>query len=520
MADWLDEPEEDSEDTTGVAQALADPRGTFGGPGGEVPDQTPQVDEQPHEANSPDANADGDYEASKLAGAVSDGKDESSTQEDAMPFLTPAAAGSKASDDYLPEDSSGADVTPAAGAGADSPREDDPSAGFDMKAPSVPQAPNLPDAQDERDQLAHQIASFNPNDYKPSGGRRALAAIAGGLTAFGSRSPEAGMRVGESVLDAPLNKARAVEAQKEAALRQGIASTEANRQDQQQDYNNSVSNYNLQERNLTNQARVAEWKALADQRKAVAQQKLSQVDPRTLGPVDPNNPFGEWQGKNAKGEVIRGLEPPPAVQKDPRYIAQQRRSELAQMTKDGIKLTPQETKFYLINGKLAEPSQHTTISIRENPDGSPVQPRGGHGGGMTSSLNDRIIKEKNVAMSKAQEQHASGAMSDDEYQQALQDAQDNYEQRIEEATGQKQPHVTVNDKFQFVDDSGKVLPASGSSQAKGVQPAQPQRQQQPQQEGPGAGKTFSVSRWQAANPKGDANAAKQMAQSQGYKVVP
>jgi hypothetical protein len=410
MADWLDTPDEEEEGTAGIASALADPRGTFADSKGSVPDATPQIHEgSPTEAhNAGDAEADnGDYETSMLANPKpaeqQQGNGEGS-DEDMAPFL---AYDNNAPDTPGPASAIFASPTaaPAANSAA-APGADDPYADFKPQAPQVPQAPQLPSADDARDQLAHQIASFDPNQYKPSVGRRIGAAVAAGLVGFGSHNAEAGLRVGQAVNDAPLNHARAEEQQKELALNQQIANTEQNRRDAQQDYQNRVSDYNMQERGMTNSARVADWQALAQQRKATAQQKLAQVDPRTLGPVDQNNPFGEWQGKNAKGEVIRGLEPPPAVQKDPRYIMQQRRNDISDMARMGIQLTSKQKAHYLAGDKTLGDARES-ISIRENPDGSPVAPRTGGKGGANpdaevSALVAKSVRDKDAFTNKYQ----------------------------------------------------------------------------------------------------------------------
>lgn len=239
-------------------------------------------------------------------------------------------------------------------------------------------------------ELAQAKADFDPSKYKPSGWRRAGAAVAGALTAFGSRDPEKGWKVGSEVLDAPLERAKAQEAQKEAGIQGKIDAGNAKNAQINSENSQEFQRYNADERNVRNQAYVEQVNAQAEQRRAQATAKLNTVDPKTLGPVDPKNPFGEWQGRTPGGQVVRGLEPPASVQKDPRYITQQRTQWLKDAEANGIKLTDDEKKYYYANGKLAEPTTSTHIDIHEKPDGSWAPPGNG---GRPSGPHQQIISD-------------------------------------------------------------------------------------------------------------------------------
>lgn len=476
--------EEDDDVYSSVGSALADPAGTYAGENSAVPDETPKIQdgapstvknqqqEDPNKADDEEVN----YIAGNSQGPA--GRQQDTELADAQPedersgISTPPDNGAVSG----PTDDEG-DQETAALAGTQT-----------YKAPPPLVYKPYEDHSADYAAMTAQKANENPANYKPSVGRRIAAGFAAGLTAAGTRNAGEGMAVGKEVLSGPLDRAKQQWAAQEAPLQSKIEADKAADQAVDRENTQATNQYNAAERNLTNQAHVDSWNAMAQQRRAQAEQKLNTVDKNTMRPVDPNNPFGEWQASTPKGEIVRGLEPPASIQKDPRFISQQRRQQLSDMAKQGVKLTPQEEKYFLINGKLAEPTERTSINIRENPDGSAVQPGAGRGHGsgqMSKSLQDRIIAQKNGAMAKAQQSHAAGQMSDEEYQSALQDAQDNYEQRIEEVTGQKQQHVTVGNDFSF-NSGGQKLPPSNPQQGQQQPPAQQQAQQQPaQQQQPG-----------------------------------
>jgi hypothetical protein len=106
-------------------------------------------------------------------------------------------------------------------------------------------------------------------------------------------------------------------------------------------------------------------------------------------------------------------------------------------------------------------------------------------GNLSASLSDKIEAQKNKAFSDAQQQFAADKNAEN-YQQSLQDAQDFFEQRIENATGEAAPHVAVK-----VDKNGNVnwggAQASPAAPAQAAAPAQqPAPQQKPAQAQPAA----------------------------------
>lgn len=384
-------PEEDDEAYNSVGSALADPAGTYADENGAAPEETPKIKDGSPSTVEADAGDSGDEETNRIAGnqpAPATGH----TELDDVPQSAP-----KTELDYAQGGDSGDEETAALMGGAGT-----------YKAPAPLELKPYEDHSADEQALVDMKAKEDPSKYRPSGWRRAGAAIAAGLVGFGTDNAGEAMNVANRMKNAPLDRAKEQWAAQEAPLKQKIEADKAADQQVTRDNTNTSNMYSAQERNLTNQARVDSWNALAQQRKAQAAAKLNTVDKNTMGPVDPKNPYGEWQAKTPNGQVVRGLEPPAAIQKDPRFIAQQRRQQLSDMANSGVKLTPQEAKYFLINGKLAEPSQRTTISIRENPDGSAVQPGAGRGGGPknpdanVSAIVAKSIRDKDAFTNKYQ----------------------------------------------------------------------------------------------------------------------
>lgn len=501
------EEEEDEDGTGAVAQALADPSGTYANENGAAPEQTPTI--QDGSPSTQDANRADDQEATSLA------------QPSQPPFQDNSApVSSEEIPEYLATDNGQqqAQTTPEqAPAQIDNgdPGDSDTAAlaggTQTFTAPKPLQYQPYADHSADQQALVTQKAGENPANYKPSVGRRILAGIAGGLVGAGTHNGGEGMAVGRSVTGAPLERAQRTWAAQEAPLQQKLEADKAADQAVDRTNQQATNTYNAAERNMTNQAKVADWNAQADQRKAMAQAKLNTVDKNTLGPVDPNNPFGEWQGKTPGGQVVRGLEPPPAIQKDPRFQRQQRFQAISDMQKNGIRLNPQEQKYYVSNGKLAEPTTHVSISnpneeteryndwkaqfkqqngrapnadetyayhFKENPAGSDIKP----------NLAKTIKDSKDKAFNTAQQEFAAADKSTpdkaesarQDYEQSLQDAQDKFEGDISNQTHDAAGHTTVkvdaNGTPVFQDEQGNTLPAQGAAQS-----AAPQRTAQPDQ---------------------------------------
>ncbi len=252
---------------------------------------------------------------------------------------------------------------PVEGGGGGAPQDSDAS-----RLPAMPQyVDNLPNYQ----ALEHQIASFNPKDYKPSVARSIAAALSGAAVAFGSRNPAEGLKVAEGVSGAPLARAQAQEQQRESATRQTIADVNAQNQTRQAQYQNR--------RQAANDA------ALNDQRNAQAALRNQTAYEKSLKlvPVDPKNPFGEWQQVDPTGKVVaRGQETPASVKNDLAYQTQLRIQKIAQANAEGkaIGLSGEHLQRYvseIMGSKNAFPTEHETINVREGGYSSP----GGNNGG-------------------------------------------------------------------------------------------------------------------------------------------
>ena len=227
-----------------------------------------------------------------------------------------------------------------------------------LKAPAAPTLKPYSNApQEAAEQLANARASFNPKDYAPSGWRRAGAAAAGALTAFGSRSPQQGMNVGLSALDAPLDRARAVEAQKEAGLQTQIDAGNSANAETQRENEGMLQQYNLEERGMRDQGYVNDQNASAADRFAQAQQRQNEVVEFT--PSDPNNPYAGGTGKTAAGKVVQNVPPPdkwiqawvktPQGQAATQRLAAQQRTQVA----DQAGLKGDERSEFIATGKVS-----------------------------------------------------------------------------------------------------------------------------------------------------------------------
>jgi hypothetical protein len=222
----------------------------------------------------------------------------------------------------------------------------------------------------EKSDFAEKVAS---GAYKPSVLRNIGAGLAAAAAGW-KGGAEAGGKVGQEIRSAPLDRATANEQLAEQGTQSRIDAGNLQNQSIQRENQNAAAAANWADRDFANQARVRDWNAQAQQRQAMAQQRLKQVDPRTIRPVDPKDPFGEYMGTSPDGTVVRGLEPPASIQKDPRYITAQNLAKVQSMKAAGIKMTPEQEAIVASGGKIT-PSVHTNINVRENPDGSAVQPR-------------------------------------------------------------------------------------------------------------------------------------------------
>ena len=259
------------------------------------------------------------------------------------------------------------------------PSEDEEGGDYSQSAaPSgasvLPSMPVLADNSANQAELEYAKSHFNPSDYKPSIGRKILAGLSGGAIAFGTRNIPAALNAEQGVLNDPLQRAQAVEAQKESAINQRIADVNSQNQTRQATYQN--------QRVAANDA------ALNDQRSQRAQDYAAQAAARSnaivqFTPKDPNNPYAGGTGVTAGGKTVENVAPPDKWltnwERDPankaKADAERGVQTLKALEASGVKLTPEQRAIVASGGKVT-PSSRTTIEIKENPDGSAITPKG------------------------------------------------------------------------------------------------------------------------------------------------
>lgn len=386
-----------------------------------------------------------------------------------------------------------------------------------IKAPAAPALKPYSSApQEAAEQLAQAKASFNPADYKPGIGTRIRAGIAGGLVGFGTKSAAQGMSVENAVEGRSLNQARAVEAQKESGIQSQIDAGNTANAATQRDNEGMLQEYNLEERGMRNQGYAADQNATAADRWAKAQAERNAITQFT--PSDPNNPYAGGTGKTADGRTMPNVPPPdkwvqawvktPQGQAATQRMAAQQRTQVAEQA--GLK--GDERSEFIATGKV---SHATRVSVpseaqeryndwktqfqkdnNRTPNAAEIAGFGHQEtGALSKTLADKIESQKNDAIAKAQKDFNSSVIQKDDYLDQWQAAQDNYEQRIEDASGQGVPHVTIRDNVDpnTLEWHGKA-PAQQQSQAQQQRPAAPAQQAQQSQARTFQykGQTFSV----------------------------
>lgn len=380
-----------------------------------------------------------------------------------------------------------------------------------IKAPAAPALKPYSNApQEAAEQLAQAKASFNPADYKPSGWRRAGAALAGAATAAGFRNPSMGEQIGMGALNAPLDRARAVEAQKEAGLQGQIQAGNDQNAATQRDNEGMLQEYNLEERGMRNQGYAADQNATAADRWAKAQAERNAITQFT--PSDPNNPYAGGTGKTADGRTMPNVPPPdkwvqswvktPQGQAATQRMAAQQRTQVAEQA--GLK--GDERSEFIATGKV---SHATRVSVpseaqeryndwktqfqkdnNRTPNAAEINAYSHvQRGNLSQSLSDKIDlqKQNEIATAKTQfdtDMKNAGKDPDKikaakgDYLDAWQAAQDKFEERIENGTGEPVEHVVIRDNVDpnTLEWHGKA-PAQQQSQSQ--RPAAPAQQAQP-----------------------------------------
>lgn len=369
-------------------------------------------------------------------------------------------------------------------------------------APIAPMAPQLADNSANYQQLEQEMSHFNPSDYKPSAGRRIVAGIGGALQAFGGNK-----NAGQAVRDyegKPLARAQADEAQRENATRTAIAGTAAGNAQAQTNFGNQNTQFRNQESQINDEALQEQRAEHASDYAAQATSRRNAITQFT--PNDPNNPYAGGTGVTADGRTQKNVPPPDnwlaKWEKSPQGTAAISKMSTAQRQQaaDTAHLQGEQRAQFIATGKVS-PTPRTSIHVpsaelqkyedwrgqfsKDNGRGPNAAEIAGFGhtssGAMSKPLGDKIESQKNTAFSQAKQafmgnpDKAAGAEG---YRSDLQDAQDAYEQRIENATGQPVPHVTVAvDKDGNVNWGGAQQSQQPAAQPQASPAAAPQQQQ-------------------------------------------
>jgi hypothetical protein len=289
--------------------------------------------------------------------------------------------------------------------GAPAPQDAPVSA--DTQAYATPIAPpKLAKYTQYADHSADQAALANlkaPDaaNFRPSQGRRIGAALAAGAMAFG-HVPGAGEEA-EKIYAAPYQRAQEEFASQQAPLQAKLAQDAA--ADTAVDKANAITNdqNKLAETNYQNQNRGQASTARAQDFQAQAEARANAITAFT--PDDPSNPYAGGTGTTAGGKTVKGIPPPDSFinrwVKTPQgqLATQQMTLKQRGAAADQIGLKGDKRQYFLANGKLAEPTERTSVNIRENPDGSAVAPNGnGNGNG---AQNPGAIIAKSIADKQA-----------------------------------------------------------------------------------------------------------------------
>lgn len=449
----------------------------------------PQEEDEPAD-DGPDTRA--DSQASAKQSAQKDAPEDGTAQEIAQ--STPYEGVSNPPDEPITTDDESGDVAEA----GTNPDEDVASlAGYTpVKAPTAPTLKPYSTAPVEAAQeLANAKSSFDPSQYRPSGLRRAGAAIAGALTAFGSRNPEEGTRVGEMALNGPLDRARQQEAQKEQGIQSQIDAGNLQNQATEVQNKNALNEYGLEERQMRNTAYADSQAALAESRRATATAR--QNAPQSFVPDDPSDPYKGGTLTTVGGKTTKGAAPPDewiakwAKTPDGQAASVRMSTDARRKVADSIfgKGSTSEKQEYIATGKISRAARVSVPSAAEEkyndwksqfakdngrPPNAAEISAFGHvaSGAMSKNLSDRIESQKNSQIAQAEKDYHDGLIDQDEYLNRWQDAQDEFEQRIYDATGQDVPHVKIRDNVDT-----KTMQWHGQAPAPGPHPAEQVGQQ-------------------------------------------
>ena len=93
---------------------------------------------------------------------------------------------------------------------------------------------------------------------------------------------------------------------------------------------------------------------LNSDRAAQESQRLQGIAPGTEAPDDPKNPLGTWHATSVDGKPIALQGPPDKWTKTPAGIAAQRAADVSAQRARGLKISPQDEKDYMLNGKVKD----------------------------------------------------------------------------------------------------------------------------------------------------------------------
>jgi hypothetical protein len=325
---------------------------------------------------------------------------------------------------------------------------------------TLPAGPVYGDWSADRAALENQYAKEAQQNVKPSIGRRILAGLAGAATTFGGGN---GNQVTQTVLNRPAAQAQAGWTRQEAPLKQQLANDAAQDAQTQRTYQGQRQAVNDQALNEQRQEHAQEFRAQADQRAQDAADKAKA--PVGFAPDDKNNPYAGGTVTLANGQTVKG--PPPdkwltAWERDPANKAKAQANAGVQtmqaLEAAGVKLTPEQRAIVASGGKIT-PSVRTTISVRENPDGTPITPKTQQ---MTQAQRDVILQAKQQGMTHAHDQLAASVYTPQQAQTQMQAVQDTYEQKIGvDPSGPD--HLSINPDFSWSKSGQKVAGAAQSA---------------------------------------------------------
>jgi hypothetical protein len=207
----------------------------------------------------------------------------------------------------------------------------------------------------------------------------------------------------EKIYAAPYQRAQQEFQSQQAPLQAKLAQDAA--ADTAVDKANAITNdqNKLAETNYQNQNRGQASTARAQDFQAQAEARANAITAFT--PDDPSNPYAGGTGTTAGGKTVKGIPPPDSFinrwVKTPQgqLATQQMTLKQRGAAADQIGLKGDKRQYFLANGKLAEPTERTSVNIRENPDGSAVAPNGnGNGNG---AQNPGAIIAKSIADKQA-----------------------------------------------------------------------------------------------------------------------